>query len=483
MKRLYVTTAIDYVNSTPHLGHAYEKITTDAVARWHRLDGDDVRFLTGTDENASKNARAAKDAGKPVQAFVDEMAARFLELCKTLNVSYDDFIRTTEERHRKVVQSIFQRLYEQGDIYKGKYDGLYCYGCEAFYLEKDLKGGKCPIHGTPPERVSEESYFFRMSAYQKRLLDYYEKHPDFVLPKARMNEMVNRIKEGLKDLSVSRHNIEWGIPVPFDDKHKIYVWLDALLNYVTALGYPDGKDYKKYWPADYHFIGVDINWFHSVIWPCVLMALDVELPKHVFVHGFINIGGEKMSKTRGIVVDPFDLAKRYGTDQVRYFLLREMPFGEDGDFSEDILKRRINGELAADLGNLVNRVLTLAERSATFKGEPELGLPDFKKINACMERLELHHALEAIFAYVKSVNKYVNDKEPWKLQGDALDHVLYNLLEALRMISILISPFMPEAAEKINKQLGVKAGAFADLKFKPFAGKPKRGELLFQRVV
>jgi len=482
MKRFYATTAIDYVNSKPHLGHAYEKLTTDAVARWHRLRGEDVHFLTGTDENASKNAMAAKDAGKPVQAFVNEMAARFLELCKTMNVSYDDFIRTTEERHRSIVQKIFQRLYEQGDIYKGKYDGLYCYGCEAFCLEKDLKNGKCPVHGTAPERVSEDSYFFRMSAYQKRLLDFYAKHPDFVLPKTRMNEMTNRIKDGLKDLSVSRQGIEWGIPVPFDSNHKVYVWFDALLNYVTALGYPDGKDYRNYWPADYHFIGVDINWFHSVIWPCVLMALGMEPPKHVFVHGFIKIGGEKMSKSRGAVVDPFDLAKRYGTDQVRYFLLREIPFGEDGDFSENVLKRRINGELAADLGNLVNRVLTLSEKTGAYAGAPELALPDLKKIDGCMERLELHHALEEIFAYVKSVNKYVNDKEPWKLNGAELGAVLYNLLEALRMAAILISPFMPGTAEKINKQLGVKAGALKDIKFKPFAGKPKKGEILFQRV-
>lgn len=484
MKPFYVTTAIDYVNSRPHLGHAYEKITTDVVARWHRLREEEVRFLTGTDENASKNAKAAHQAGKPIKEFVDEMAKNFLDLCKVLGISYDDFIRTTEDRHKKIVQLVFQKLYDQGDIYKGKYEGLYCYGCEAFYLEKDLQNGKCPMHGTEAEKVSEESYFFSMSKYQTQLLDYYKKHPDFILPQKRMNEMVNRIGQGLRDLSVSREGLEWGIPVPFDNDHRVYVWFDALLNYITAIGYPNGKLFKEHWPADYHFIGMDINWFHSVIWPCVLMALGIEPPKHVFVHGFINIKGQKMSKTTGVVVEPFDLTRRYGVDQVRYFLLREIPFGEDGDFSEEMLKERINGELVSDLGNLVNRVLTILEKNPSIKiaGKQVLPLPDYKKMDEMMERMELHRALQEIFAYVRSANKYINEKEPWKLQGDELSEVLYNLLEAMRMISIMISPFMPSTAEKINKQLGTRAGNFGDLVFRKWDGKVVKGEMLFQKV-
>jgi methionyl-tRNA synthetase len=486
-EKFYITTAIDYVNSNPHCGHAYEKICADVIARWHRLRGENVFFLTGTDENAQKNVEAAKERGfKDVKAFIDKMVHNFLNLCKVLNISYDDFIRTTEERHIKVAQYIFRKMQENGDIYKGEYEGLYCYGCEAFYTEKELKDGKCPIHEKKLEKIKEESYFFRLSKYEKQLLQHFKNNPDFVQPKGKYEEMVNRIKEGLKDLSVSRYKVEWGIPVLGDPNHREYVWKEALENYISALGYPDGKLFKKFWPADYHIIGADINFFHSVIWPAILMSINVEPPKHVFVHGFINIGGKKMSKSRGMVVDPIKLAKNYGADQLRYFLVREIPFGEDGDFSEDALKARINGELVSDLGNLVNRVLTLAEKSGleTFEGRVELDKKlDFRKIEQYMDNLELHHGIDEIFNFIRSANRYINEKEPWKLSGKELEEVLYNLLESLRVIAILIYPFMPGTAEKLCQQLGVELGSFKDLKFGRFKGKPKKGELLFEKVL
>ncbi len=483
MKTFYITTAIDYVNSKPHLGHAYEKITADVIARWHRLLWEQVFFLTGTDENAQKNLQAAKQAGRDVRKFVDEMAENFKRLCMVLNISHDDFIRTTEQRHVKVAQLIFRKMLEKGDIYKGEYEGLYCYGCEAFYMEKDLKEGRCPIHEKRLEKIKEESYFFRLSKYQKPLLEHFEKHPDFVLPKGKQEEMVNRLRE-LKDLSVSRFKAGWGIPVPWNPEHFVYVWFDALINYISALGYPDGKQFKDFWPADYHIIGTDISFFHSVIWPAMLMSIGVNPPKHVFVHGFINIGGKKMSKSRGVVVDPFELVQRYGADQLRYFLYRDIPYGEDGDFSEESLKERINGELVSDLGNLANRVLTLAEKhEGGFEGKAELIKKlNFRKINRHMERLELHHALEGIMSFVRECNKYINEKQPWRVGGGELSAVLYNLLESLRIISILIYPFMPSTAEKLAAQLGTKITNFADLQFKRFEGKPKKGELLFRKI-
>jgi methionyl-tRNA synthetase len=482
--KFYITTAIDYVNARPHLGHAYEKICADVLARWHRLDGREVFFLTGTDENAQKNVQAAKETGKDVKSFVDENTKEFKRLCEVYNISYDDFIRTTEERHRRVSQSFFQRIHENKDIYKGKYRGLYCVGCEAFYLEKDLVNGKCPEHGKRPEWIEEENYFFRLSKYHKQILELIEKNPKFILPETRRNEILSRLKNPLRDLSVSRCNVEWGIPVPFDKEQKIYVWFDALLNYISALGFPDKEKFKEFWPADIHLIGTGINWFHSVIWPAMLMSAGVEPPKGVFVHGYINIGGKKLSKSKGLVIDPFEIVKKFGADQVRYFLVKEIPFGEDGEFSEDALKERINGELVSDLGNLVNRVLTIAEKfSGDIKGTPELDKKlDFRKIKGFMDKLELHHALACVWDFIRASNKYINEKEPWNLKGPELGEVLYNLLEALRVIAILINPFIPQTSEKICKQLGVSLGKFNDLRFKDFKGKPKKGELLFQKV-
>ncbi len=483
-KKFYLTTAIDYVNAPPHLGHLYEKVCADVIARFHRLEGEDVFFLTGTDENAQKNEKAAREAGVPVKEFVDKNSQKFKELCKVFNISNDDFIRTTEERHVAISQLIFKKLFDNGDIYKGYYEGYYCYGCEEFKTERDLVAGKCPEHGKRPELLKEESYFFKLSKYQNRIVKLLETQ-QFILPIERRNEIVTRVKEeGLKDLSVSRPNISWGVDTPIDKKHKIYVWVDALVNYISALGYPDNKKYKKYWPANVHLIGKGINWFHSVIWPAILLSLDVPLPELVLVHGYITVGGKKLSKSKGNVIDPFELVKKYQVDAIRYFLLREFPFGEDGDFSEKAMVNRINGELVGDLGNLIYRVLSLAEKfKGKIEGKPELEQKlSLAKIKKLMEEYKINEALEKICEFIRTTNKYINENEPWKLQGKELSNVLYNLLEACRVITILISPFLPETAVKINKQLGIKTGKLEDCKFGELKGKIKKGSYLFQKV-
>lgn len=483
MKKFYITTAIDYVNANPHLGHAYEKICADVIARWHRLKGEDVFFLTGTDENAQKNEQAAKQAGIETKKFVDTNTKKFVELCEKLNLTNDEFIRTTEDRHKKIAQLIFKKLHDKGDIYKSAYEGLYCTGCESFLTEKDLVDGKCPEHDKKPDWIKEESYFFKMSKYQDKILDLLK--TDFILPESKRKEMLSRVEsEGLKDLCVSRKNLSWGIETPIDKDHKIYVWIDALSNYVSALDYPTGKRFKKYWPADIHLIGKGINWFHSVIWPSLLLAADIPIPKLIFVHGYVNLSGKKMSKSKGIVVDPLKLIDKYSTDALRYFLIREIRFGEDGDFSEAALKDRLNNELANDLGNLLTRTLSMVEKY--FKGKIPEGKNELKfnisNIKEKMEDLNLTEALADIWKIVNETNRYINEKKPW--ESDKKEKILYTVLDNLRILSILLYPFVPETAEKITKQLGLKKiGSLKDCKPNLLGkGKINKGEMLFKKA-
>ncbi|MBS3172318.1 methionine--tRNA ligase [Candidatus Woesearchaeota archaeon] len=469
MVKYYITTAIDYVNAAPHIGHAYEKILADVLARWKRINNYDVFFLTGTDENAQKNVQAAKETNITTKKFVDLNSKKFIDLCKKLNISNDYFIKTSEKRHFEFAQLIFKKIYDNGDIYKKKYSGLYCVGCEAFLTEKDLVDGKCPDHNKAPKLIEEENYFFKLSKYEKQILKLVSSS-DFIIPEGWRNEIVNRIKnDGLKDISVSRPGVEWGIDVPIDKEHKIYVWIDALSNYISALDYPNGLKFKKYWPADAHIVGKGINWFHSVIWPALLLSAKIELPKHIWVHGYVTVDGKKISKSLGNSIDPISLVDKYSVDIVRYTLLKDIPFNQDGDFSEKSLKERNNNELANDLGNLVSRTLSLCEKfySGKITKQKDDGLfkeLDLVKINKYMDKYELHNALEEIWKFIRITNKYVNDKEPWKNAEDR-ELVLYNILEAIRIISILISPFIPETSDRINKQINVKIGTIKDIKF------------------
>ena len=488
MTTFYITIAIDYVNSKPHVGHAYEKIISDVLARWHRLLGEDVYFLTGTDENAQKNAQAAQEAKIDTKTFVDKNSLAFKHLCDALAISYDDFIKTTEKRHVQVAQQIFEELSKKGDIYKGMYEGLYCYGCEAYYNEKDLVDGKCPEHNKAPTWIKQESYFFKISKYEKQVLKLV-KSKNFILPESKRNEIVQRLEtDGLKDLCVSRYGAEWGIEVPFDKKHKIFVWIDALVNYISALGYPDQKNYKKFWPANVHVVGKGINWFHSVIWPCILFSIGAKQPQTILVHGYLTAEGKKISKSLGNVIDPLTLIQTYGVDALRYFLIREIPFSQDGDYSEASLKARLNNELNNDLGNLVSRVLTLAEKN--FKEIKKVPVDktlsaafDLQKIKDIVDSYELHNALSEIWTFVHAVNRYINEKKLWECKGDDLHQQIYTLLECLRVLGIVLYPFIPGAADKINQQLGVKLGTFKDCSFGKVASyKVKKGANLFTKV-
>ena len=489
MKKFYITTAIAYVNSSPHLGFGYELILADSLARWHRLLGEDVFFLTGTDENAQTNVKAAKEANIPIRQFVDKNVEKFKNLCKKLNISNNYFIRTTDKNHVNAAQLIFKKIYDNKDIYLGNYEGFYCTSCEAFYLEKDLVDKKCPVHKKELDFIKEESYFFRLSKYEKQILGLLSSK-DFVVPESKRKELINRIKkDGLKDLSVSRKALDWGVDVPFDKSHKIYVWIDALGNYLSAIGYPNGTNFKKYWPADVHLIGKDISWFHSVIWPAILLSAEVKVPKKILIHGFVNLKGQKLSKTTGTIIDPIELVEKYGLDSLRYFLIREIPFGEDGDFSEEALKNRINNELANDLGNLLSRVLTICEKN--FKGKIGKNEIDSKlsnklnleKINELMSSYRLTEALNEIWTFVKACNKHINDEKLWEMQPKEQEKHLYSLLECLRIISLLLSSFIPETSAKIYMQLGISCNSFKDAKFgliKQYM--VKKGPILFNKI-
>ncbi len=502
MAEYYITTPIYYVNDIPHIGHAYTTIACDTSTRYKRMKGYDAFFLTGTDEHGQKIEQAAAAKGITPQQLVDSIHVNFKDLWQALNISNDDFIRTTEPRHIATVQAVFKKLIEQGDIYKGTYSGYYCVPDETYVPENAMGPDKtCPDCGRPLIVMEEESYFFKASKYVPQLIEYYESHPKAILPRVRYNEVMSFLKSGVRDTAVSRTSLKWGIPVPGDEKHTVYVWFDALINYLSALGYPDGEKFAHYWPSVRHMVGKDIIRFHCVTWPLMLLALGLPLPQEIIAHGWWTVDGEKMSKTRGNVVDPFLMVKRYGADAFRYFLLREVSFGNDGDFSELALVGRINSDLANDLGNLLNRTLQMIEKyrdgkvpacSDNSSALSEMYPETLKHLDDAMNSYSYDEALKAVWEFISRANKFIDETTPWKLakdDGDSarLDWVLLNLYEALRLSALMIAPVMPETSRRIWAQLG-QDGDTLTMKLDAFtwgegAGTTtKKAEVLFPRI-
>ena len=501
----YITTPIYYPSDKLHIGHAYCTTIADTLARFHRAKGEVVFFLTGSDEHGLKIQRKAQEKGITPIEYVDAIIANFKQLWNELNISNNDFIRTSEERHHKVVQDVLTKIFEQGDIYKKNYEGLYCVPCESYWLERQLVDGKCPDCGRPVEKLQEESYFFKLSKYQDWWLQFIEENPNFIQPASRRNEMINFVKQGLEDLCITRTTFDWGIPVPFDKKHVVYVWFDALLNYLTGIKYgTDDAMFNKFWPASLHLVGKEIVRFHTIIWPIMLKAMGVELPQKVYGHGWLVIDGDKMSKSKGNVIDPLALIDEFGADAIRYFLLREIVFGNDGNFSRDALITRINSDLANDLGNLLHRTVSMIEKYhggvVTNTGVIEAVDEDLmalvkttaENFEKDMDAMEINSAIKGVWALISRANKYIDETAPWILAKDEakaarLQTVMYNLAETLRVVAILVAPFIPSTSPKIYTQLGLEVPAeflLTDAEFGKIADgtKVQKGEPLYPRI-
>lgn len=484
-KKFYVTTAIDYVNAEPHIGHAYQKIIADVLARWHKINEEEVFFLTGTDEHGQKLAESAREVGKTPKEFVDSISPKFQESWDLLNIKYDRFIRTTDKEHEKKVREFIKLMEKNGDIYKGEYCGLYCEGCEAYITEKDLVNNRCPFHPNKElKELKEEAYFFRLSKYEKKILELYEKNKKYILPLFRRQEIINRVKDGLKDLNITRlkKNMSWGINFPLDDKYVVYVWYEALLNYITGIGWPVDKKFKKFWPADVQLLGIDNGWFHCVIWPAMLFSNKIKPANTILINGFLTFNGKKISKSLGNVISPKYLVEKYGADSIRYYVCRNFVFGQDGDFSEEELTARYNNELADKFGNLISRISALIEKNGIEKCENRLIKKlKIKEIEKKIENYEFDRALNEIFAFIDICNEYVQANKIWETKDKKK---LYELADSIKAIAILLWPFIPSSSEKIAKNFGFDL-SFTSIQ-KPLKVENmknlKKGEILFRKI-